>query len=106
MPGGDGTGPMGMGAMTGWGRGPCRGSGWAHVAGGGFRRPGRGAGGGLGWRHRFWAGEPSVGSSRGAGFDRLSERRWLEHRAAELDDELGRIRARLDELASTDNLTD
>jgi len=23
MPGGDGTGPMGMGPGTGWGRGPC-----------------------------------------------------------------------------------
>ena len=34
MPGGDGTGPLGSGPGTGWGRGSCRG-------GGGFGRGGR-----------------------------------------------------------------
>lgn len=27
MPGGDGTGPMGMGSMSGWGAGTCAGAG-------------------------------------------------------------------------------
>jgi len=103
MPGGDRTGPMGMGPMTGWGRGPCRGSERQHHTGGGFGRPGRGRGGGFGWRHRFWADEQPIRPSRGAGFDRHSERRWLEQCAADLDDELARVRARLDELNPTDS---
>jgi len=44
MPYGDGTGPLGAGPATGWGRGPC---------GAGLRR-GRGAGRGLGLRRRFF----------------------------------------------------
>ncbi len=56
MPGGDGTGPMGQGPMTGWGR---------QAATGRTRLGGRGAGGrstggrvgnrgrGRGWRHLF-----------------------------------------------------
>ena len=38
MPKGDGTGPLGLGSGTGWGRGLCRGGG------------GLGRGGGHGWR--------------------------------------------------------
>jgi len=60
MPGGDGTGPMGMGPMTGRGEGYCAG-----VAAPGFMNPmvgrgfcGRGfggRGGGHGRRNMFWA---------------------------------------------------
>ena len=45
MPGQDGTGPQGMGALTGRGLGPC---------GGGMRRGcGRGFGRGMGFRARY-----------------------------------------------------
>lgn len=60
MPAGDGTGPMGMGPMTGGGAGYCAG-----FAMPGFMNPmpgrgrsmgwGRGRGGGRGWRHQFYA---------------------------------------------------
>jgi hypothetical protein len=65
MPAGDGTGPMGMGPMTGRAAGYCGGydtPGWASFAPGrGFglgwgRRAARGGRGGWGggWRHRNW----------------------------------------------------
>jgi len=65
MPAGDGTGPMGMGPMTGRAAGYCGGydaPGWANpVPSRGFglgwgRGGGRGRGGswGRGWRHRNW----------------------------------------------------
>ena len=58
MPGGDRTGPMGLGPITGRGAGLCAGyvaPGFANFAPGrGFGGRGRG-GGGRGWRHRFYA---------------------------------------------------
>lgn len=66
MPGGDRTGPAGMGPMTGRGAGYCAGypvpgfmnpvpgrGFWGWGRGGGFW--GRGRGGGRGWRNRFYA---------------------------------------------------
>lgn len=57
MPGGDRTGPMGMGPMTGRGAGYCAGYGAAgfvnRMFGGAFF--GRGRGGGRGWRNMFYA---------------------------------------------------
>jgi hypothetical protein len=57
MPGGDRTGPMGMGPMTGRGAGFCGGAGapgfMSRMAGAFFGR-GRG-GGGRGWRNMFYA---------------------------------------------------
>ena len=60
MPGGDRTGPMGYGPMTGRGAGFCTGysaPGFANpVLGGGFGRGwGMGRGGGWGRRNRFYA---------------------------------------------------
>ena len=61
MPGGDGTGPGGMGPMTGRAAGYCAGyaaPGFANAAGGrGFWGMGRGGGfgGGRGRRNRFYA---------------------------------------------------
>lgn len=56
MPGGDGTGPTGMGPMTGRGAGYCAGynaPGYANpIAGRGF---GRGRGGGWGRRNMYYA---------------------------------------------------
>ncbi len=60
MPGGDGTGPRGMGSMTGRAAGFCAGynvPGFTNpVQGRGFWRAGRGNfGGGRGWRHMYYA---------------------------------------------------
>ncbi len=65
MPGGDRTGPMGMGRMTGRAAGYCAGSGMPGYAnpmprmgygmGRGRGSGGRAFGGGRGWRHWFYA---------------------------------------------------
>jgi hypothetical protein len=70
MPAGDGTGPMGMGPMTGGARGYCAGypapggvrpgSGRTFLGRGAYRGAGRSAGlgfggGGRGWRHWYYA---------------------------------------------------
>ena len=59
MPGGDGTGPAGMGPMTGRAAGYCAGypvPGYMNPVGGrGFWGWGRGRGGGRGWRNWFYA---------------------------------------------------
>ena len=67
MPRGDGTGPMGTGAMTGRAAGFCAGygmPGYANAAGGRGFGMGYGRGGGRGWRNRFaaggWAGWPQA----------------------------------------------
>ena len=59
MPRGDGTGPTGMGPMTGRAAGYCAGQGvpgfMNPIAGRGFRGSGRGGGGGRGRRNQFYA---------------------------------------------------
>ena len=59
MPGGDRTGPMGYGPMTGRGLGYCAGyavPGYMNPAGGfGYGRGWWGRGGGRGWRHMYYA---------------------------------------------------
>lgn len=61
MPRGDGTGPAGMGPMTGRAAGFCAGygvPGYMNRGGGrglGAWGWGRGRGGGRGWRHWYWA---------------------------------------------------
>jgi len=69
MPGGDGTGPMGMGSMTGRAAGYCAGypvPGFMNpTPGGGWGRGwGRGFGGGRGWRAGY--GAPPYGTAVGA----------------------------------------
>ena len=58
MPGGDGSGPMGQGPMTGGGFGPCGGGAGYGARGGGYGRGGggfgRGFGRGQGFRNRRW----------------------------------------------------
>ncbi len=57
MPGGDRTGPMGMGPRTGWGAGFCAGYGVPGYANPGYGMRGSflGGRGGLGRRNRFFA---------------------------------------------------
>jgi len=106
MPGGDGTGPTGMGPMTGWGRGVCKRPGGA---GRGYNRDVRG--GGWGRRNRFWS-TGRAGWNRWAPPDPSraeaasapdSERRWLEERSAALEAEHENIRARLEKLGGERN---
>ena len=79
MPGGDRTGPMGAGPMTGRGTGICAGyevpgyvntnfgRGFGGGRGHGFGRGFQGGGGGRGWRHQYYAtGLP--GWARGYGY--------------------------------------
>jgi len=111
MPGGDRTGPLGAGPMTGWGRGFCgpRGA-WSAGTG---SPAGRGRGGGFGWgrglRNRSWGAGPA-GWGRGWAWRAAApawgvppesdedERQALARDAALLESELARVRARLDEL--------
>jgi len=102
MPRGEGTGPMGMGAMTGRAAGFCTGSG---IAGYANKGQGRGAGGcRRGQRHRYHAaggtGRMRSGGNaapyQGPGQER--EKYSLSNKADALQAELNRIRTRLDEI--------
>ena len=112
MPRGDGTGPMGMGAMTGRAAGYCAGlgmPGYANPAlGRGFRMGfgrGRGfGGGGRGWRHMFYATGPP-GWTRFGGYaapyqnpDPNLEKQSLSSQAEALQSELDLIKKRLSEI--------
>ena len=115
MPGGNGTGPMGRGAMTGRAAGYCAGFGMPGYlnarfgrgpgAGFGFGRGAAGRGGqGRGWRYRSAATERSGWMRPGGdwapfrGFDPEGERQALRNRASVLETELDRVRRRLDEI--------
>ncbi len=123
MPGGDRTGPMGMGPMTGRAAGYCAGSdtpGYASpVPGRGFgmgRGRGRGfagrgfGGGGRGFRHWYYAtgvpgwmrfgGWPAPYAAPYAAPDAGAEKQWLEAQARSLQGELEEIKKRLQELES------
>ena len=119
MPGGDRTGPMGLGPMTGRAAGygggygvpgymnPIPGRGF----GGGFGR-GRGGwgGGGRGRRHWFYATGLPGGLRSGwsgappyfAAPTPTAEREYLEGVAESLEGQLGDIKKRLDELSARD----
>ena len=129
MPAGDGTGPLGMGPMTGWGMGYCGGydaPGWANWGPGrrfyGRRGPGGGrrvpstyvgirpGGGGWGWRHWYhatglprWArwGAPPAGAY-GPDYgppSREQEIEMLKDEAEWLKGQLDVITQRMDELS-------
>ncbi|MBN2107364.1 MAG: DUF5320 domain-containing protein [Deltaproteobacteria bacterium] len=111
MPGFNGTGPMGMGPRTGGGRGFCApGSGAAYGYGAGlYRGAGRGGipwgggrgrawGGGRGWYGPVapaWGAAPVFG-----GYSPEQEAAFLQNQAAALEQEIQRMRARIDELES------
>jgi hypothetical protein len=110
MPGGDRTGPRGGGPLTGGGFGYCGGSSdprrFSRV-GFGFSQGGFGRG--RGRRYRFWVtglpGWQRTGSWNPS--DRLpgvaTEKRELQREADELEAELGRLRARIQELETADS---
>lgn len=117
MPRGDGTGPMGMGAMTGRGAGFCAGYGVP-----GYMNPvmGRGAGmmrggfcgrgGGRGWRNQFYAtGMPgwqrAWGAPQFAGMSAAPTREEqvsaMKQQAEHFEGALADIRARIKELEAS-----
>ena len=112
MPRGDGTGPAGMGPMTGRSAGLCAGysvPGYINSVGGrGFR--GRGRGGGWGRRNWFYAtglpgweragyGLPAYGGSPVApGLTAQQELDGLKGQAEYLEDSLDGIKKRIEEL--------
>ncbi|MEZ4599227.1 MAG: DUF5320 domain-containing protein [Syntrophotaleaceae bacterium] len=114
MPRGDGTGPTGMGPMTGRAAGYCTGYGFPGYANPAFGRGfgagfGRGRGffgsGGRGWRNRFYAtGMPGWARYGGYGYgafpppvqqDPEAEKQMLKAQADALEAELQMIRQRL-----------
>jgi hypothetical protein len=96
MPRGDGTGPMGMGPMTGRGAGYCNGS-----TAPGFANAGAGFGCGRGNRRMFYAtgmpGWTRFGGTRGfqAGPNVLDEKEFLSRQAQALEQELALVKKQL-----------
>lgn len=103
MPRGDGTGPLGHGPMTGRGMGFCAGfaaPGYLNPGYGLGRGCGRGLGRGMGWRWWYqpvggWAYAPAAPY---APVNPGAEADFLRNRARLLEEELGSIRGRLEEL--------
>ena len=122
MPGGDGTGPMGVGQMTGRGAGYCAGfpapgymnpmpgRGWGMGRGwgrGGGRGRGGGWGRGRGWRYGYQAmGFPDAPLDYGAAPyyappSAEQERQLLKTQAEHFEGALNDIRRRMAELEAT-----
>lgn len=114
MPRGSGTGPMGMGSMTGRGAGYCAGyekPGYLNnILERGFGRgPGfwgrGGCGGGFGFRNRFYATGVPGRTYFGGGFaaphnmNPEAEEHFLNHQAEILQKEIDTIKQRLAELS-------
>jgi hypothetical protein len=109
MPAGDGTGPMGMGSMTGRAAGYCAGftvpgfmnpvPGRGRGMGFGWGRGGRGRG----WRHRFyatglpfWAQTPAPGVAQEV--SPVDETQTLKAQAGYMEKALEEIRRRISDL--------
>lgn len=99
MPGGDRTGPMGAGPMTGRSAGYCAGTGTPGYTRHGFGRGrgfGRGWGRGMGARfHAWWQNAPVSQPTPN------DERQRLEQEAAYLKNQVEQIQNRLDELGDS-----
>ena len=130
MPRGDGTGPAGMGPMTGRAAGYCAGNGAPGFVNPGYGRSfcgwgrgrGGGRGGGRGFRNQFYA-TGLTGWQRGAGdwpawgnpfapgmpygaptasaMNREQELGALKDQAGYLEETLGNLRKRIEELETT-----
>lgn len=117
MPGGDRTGPLGMGPRTGRAAGFCVGNnapGYTNqIAGRGFNRGGRGFfGGGRGWRHwSFAAGLPFWVRSGGAypqfagptSISPKNELAYLKNESDAIKNSLEAINKRIVELEAKEN---
>lgn len=106
MPGGDGTGPMRQGPMTGGGFGLCGSGGRRQWSGGRVRCHGGGFGAGYGWRHHRWS-PWSHGWRWASELDGVEppwspedERDELQRAVLNLERDLQRLRARLAEIDS------
>ena len=97
MPAGDGTGPMGMGAMTGRGAGYCSGAAMPGNAGYGYGR-GMGFGGGQGCRNRFFGAGYQGRFAPRAGLDPTMEKQALKNQAEALQAQLDAIQKRLSDM--------
>ncbi len=119
MPGGDRTGPMGMGSMTGRGAGYCAGypmPGYANFIPGQGMGFGRGFGRGRGWRNN----RLNYGAFQGyayqagryyqdanvSGFTSQQEAEMLKKEAKFMQDEISSINQRISELESLDKKTE
>jgi len=110
MPGGNGTGPAGMGPMTGRGAGFCAGfgvPGFANAGGGrGFFGRGRRMGYGRGMGRGFgWAGAGNAGAYPvpvGQTLTQEQELESLKGQAESLENSLSQIKTRIEALQSRD----
>lgn len=98
MPAGNGTGPMGMGPMTGRGAGFCSGAGTPGYANGGGFGYGGGYGGGFGRRNRFFATAPRGRFVRPMAMDPINEKQALQNQADALQAQLENIKKRLEDI--------
>jgi hypothetical protein len=103
MPGFDGTGPAGMGPMTGWGMGYC-GTGYSRgrFAGRGLFRGGRGVGRGMGYG-RGYAWGPAQAWGPVTGDDQAE---FMRRRAELLEEELAETRKTLQEMETREGKTE
>lgn len=104
MPGGDRTGPMGGGPMTGRGAGYCSGSAQGGYASQGYGR-GLGGGRGRGRRNRFfgdgvpgWAPWWGPGSVDAVTFSPEQEKERLQLQAQQMQNALDAIQKRIEDL--------
>ena len=104
MPGGNGTGPSGMGPMTGRGAGFCAGfgtPGFSNAGGGrGFFGRGRGMGPGRGLGFGGWAGT-GYGAPVAQSMTSEQELEGLKGQAEHLESSLNQIKARIEALQSS-----
>ncbi len=125
MPGGDGTGPFGMGPMTGRGMGYCAGYAMPGYVSASprffswpsrfFRMPFQERGGGRGWRNKFYAtglpgwirfGNPTAYqpmATQTSGMNAETEKRILGAQLEYFQNAVDDIRRRLAELDSENN---
>ena len=100
MPRGDGTGPMGMGPLTGRGMGYCIGAGYPGNVRGGGRFFGRGFGMGRGMgRGVFWGTAPVFGGGFPAPVSVEQEKAVLENQVLAMEQNLAELKKRLSEIA-------
>ena len=100
MPRGDGTGPMGMGPLTGRGMGYCIGAGYPGSVRGGRGCFGRGFGMGRGMGRGFFGGTaPVFGGGFPVPVSAEQEKSVLENQVLAMEQNLAELKKRLSEMA-------